>query len=242
MSEPLRIALVAEGPTDQPLIAAALNAILPGQPFVLTQLQPEPTYPQMGTGWGGVLKWCHAAGARHTGPIDSDPTLELYDLLIIHLDLDVCGKQYADYPQLPDDERRANWGALPIHYCCPPASIGADALASVLQTWLTPATIPPKGRTVLCLPAQSSGTWLAVATLQDEHAQLCAAPGLEWAVSNTELETWLSELAPKAHKIKKTQREYRKHAPTIQARWIDIKQRCAQAERFEFDVRQVLGE
>jgi hypothetical protein len=164
MSEPLRIALVAEGPTDQPLIAAALNAILPGRPFVLTQLQPELTYPQMGTGWGGVLKWCYAAGARHTGPIDSDPTLELYDLLIIHLDLDVCGKQYADYPQLPDDERRANWGALPIHYCCPPASTGADKLASVLQTWLTPATIPPKGRTVLCLPAQSSGTWLAVAT------------------------------------------------------------------------------
>ena len=132
----------------------------------------------MGTGWGGVLKWCYAAGARHTGPIDSDPTLELYDLLIIHLDLDVCGKQYADYPQLPDDERRANWGALPIHYRCPPASTDADALASVLQTWLTPATIPPKGRTVLCLPAQSSGTWLAVATLSDEHAQLCAPPRL----------------------------------------------------------------
>ncbi|AQR65590.1 hypothetical protein BXU06_11380 [Aquaspirillum sp. LM1] len=53
MSEPLRIALVAEGPTDQPLIAAALGAILPDQPFVLTKLQPEPTYPQMGTGWGG---------------------------------------------------------------------------------------------------------------------------------------------------------------------------------------------
>ncbi|PXX81205.1 hypothetical protein DFR34_10240 [Rivihabitans pingtungensis] len=152
MSEPLRIALVAEGPTDQPLIAAALNAILPGQPFVLTQLQPEPTYPQLGTGWGGVLKWCHTAGARHTGPIDSDPTLELYDLLIIHLDLDVCGKQYADYPQLPDDERRANWGALPIHYCCPPASTDADKLASVLQTWLTPATIPPI-RTHRAMPA-----------------------------------------------------------------------------------------
>ena len=54
MSEPLRIALVAEGPTDQPLIAAALNAILPSQPFVLTQLQPELTYPkwaQAGAGY-----------------------------------------------------------------------------------------------------------------------------------------------------------------------------------------------
>ena len=190
----------------------------------------------MGTGWGGVLKWCHAAGARHAGPIDTDPTLELYDLLIIHLDLDVCGKQYADYSQLPDDERRANWDTLPIHYRCPPASTGADALASVLQTWLTPATIPPKGRTVLCLPAQSSGTWLAVATLPDSH------PELSRLECNTQLETWLSELAPKAHKIKKTQREYRKHAPAIQARWTYVTQRCAQAERFERDVRQVLGE
>lgn len=238
MSEPLRIALVAEGPTDQPLIAAALNAILHEQSFVLTQLQPEATLPRMGmgAGWGGVLKWCHAAGARHAGPIDTDPTLELYDLLIIHLDLDVCDKQYADYSQLPDDDRSKNWGALPIHYHCPPASTGADALASVLHTWLTPATIQPKGRTVLCLPAQSSGTWLAVATLPDNHPKLSA---LE---CNTQLETWLSELAPKAYKIKKTRLEYRKHASAIQARWTYVTQRCTQAERFERDVRQVLGE
>ena len=53
----LRIALVAEGPTDCIIIEAALKAVL-GQPFVLTQLQPEPTRPDMGGGWGGVFKWC----------------------------------------------------------------------------------------------------------------------------------------------------------------------------------------
>jgi hypothetical protein len=36
----LRIALVAEGPTDQIMVEAALKAIL-GRPFVLTVLQPK---------------------------------------------------------------------------------------------------------------------------------------------------------------------------------------------------------
>ncbi len=54
MSE-LHIALVAEGPTDYEVIHAALKAVLP-KPFVMTQLQPEATQPNMGAGWGGVLK------------------------------------------------------------------------------------------------------------------------------------------------------------------------------------------
>ena len=68
----LRIALVAEGPTDLVIIEAALKAILP-RAFVLTQLQPEATHPNLGQGWPGVLNWCHAASQRHTGTIDQDP-------------------------------------------------------------------------------------------------------------------------------------------------------------------------
>lgn len=49
MSE-LRVALIAEGPTDSVLIQAALGAILRDRPFILTTLQPEPTRPRMGTG------------------------------------------------------------------------------------------------------------------------------------------------------------------------------------------------
>lgn len=49
----LRVALIAEGPTDVVVIEAALKALLP-RSFVLAQLQPEPTRPKMGTGWGGV--------------------------------------------------------------------------------------------------------------------------------------------------------------------------------------------
>lgn len=56
MSNPLRIALVAEGTTEFEVIQAALQAILSPRSFVLTKLQPEETKPEMGTGWGGVLK------------------------------------------------------------------------------------------------------------------------------------------------------------------------------------------
>ena len=64
MSDP-RIALVAEGPTDFVVIEAALKAILQ-RPFVLNQLQPEPTRPEIGGGWGGVFKWCQEFRQRST--------------------------------------------------------------------------------------------------------------------------------------------------------------------------------
>ena len=94
----LRIALVAEGPTDYVIIEAALKAILPGA-FILTQLQPEASLPEMGNGWGGVLKWCHAASQRHVGPVDQDPTLAGFDLIIIHLDVDVSTMDYGNLGQ-----------------------------------------------------------------------------------------------------------------------------------------------
>ena len=53
MSNELRIALVAEGPTDYVVIEAALKAILQ-KPFVMSQIQPEATQPKMGTGWCGT--------------------------------------------------------------------------------------------------------------------------------------------------------------------------------------------
>lgn len=154
MSE-LRIALVAEGPTDLEIIQAVLTVVLP-TPFTLTQLQPEPILPDMGTGWSGVLKWCDAAGQRHAGALDTDPTLAGFDLLIIHLDADVAHKQYADCGSYVPEKALANgWKALPCNRPCPPAADTCTQLASALRSWLAPASLAPT--TVLCLPAQSTG-------------------------------------------------------------------------------------
>jgi len=83
----VRIALVAEGPTDKVVIEAALKALLQ-RPFVLTLLHPEATRPDLGAGWGGVFKWCYEFRQRGAAGFEADPILGGFDLVIVHLDAD----------------------------------------------------------------------------------------------------------------------------------------------------------
>lgn len=230
MSEP-RIALVAEGPTDFEVIQAALKAILPTR-FILTLLCPEPTEPALGSGWGGVLKWCDATGTRHAASLDSDPTLEGFDLLVVHLDVDVAQKSYADCGrEVPEQAMAKGWSDLPCHMPCPPVQDTCDRLESLLHSWLNPAQAGAK--TVLCLPAQSSGTWLAAAILPAGHALLAGAE------CNVAVEARLAQL-PRAQRIRKAVREYRTHAGQITANWAGVKAVCSQAAAFEQAVQAVL--
>lgn len=230
MSEP-RIALVAEGPTDYEVIQAALKAIVPDR-FTLTLLQPEATQPTMGTGWGGVLKWCSAAGARHTGALDTDPTLEGFDLLVIHLDVDVAHKQYADCGlEVSEQATKKGWAELPCAMPCPPVVDTCARLEAVLHSWLKPAQAG--ATTVLCLPAQSSGTWLAAATLPADHTLLAGAE------CNVAVESRLAHL-PLAQRVRKVVRDYRAHAGHVTANWAGVKALCSQAVAFEQAVQAAL--
>jgi hypothetical protein len=56
----LRVAFVAEGPTDIELILAALQAILPGRSFIPTRIQPEQTF----RGWAPAGVAC-STGVVH---------------------------------------------------------------------------------------------------------------------------------------------------------------------------------
>lgn len=219
----LRIALVAEGPTDYVIIEAALKAFLP-QPFILTQLQPEATKPEIGGGWGGVLKWCSMAGERFQGPIDQDPTLVDFDLLIIHLDVDVATFNYADCGEhIALLAQQKSWANLPCAQVCPPVGSTVQALQTVITSWLGQASL---GGTVLCLPAQSSGTWLAVALLDAAH------PLLTNAECDITVESRLAQL-PKSQRVKKSRREYMQHAAELTNKWADVKNMCSQAGQFE---------
>ncbi len=224
MSEELRIALIAEGPTDYEVIQAALKAIL-SNPFILIPLQPESTQPRLGGGWSGVLKWCYEAHQRHSGPLHEDPTLVSFDLLIIHVDADVACKQYSDCGNTVETWAQENaWQKLPCVMPCPPVSDTVDALGEVVKSWLRPVELGD--RSLLCLPAQSSGTWLAAALLNLNH------PLLAQVECNPHVESRLAGLS-KAQRIKKTLREYRTHAPKITQQWQQVKQICSQAEQFE---------
>lgn len=221
MSDP-RIALISEGPTDFIVIEAALKAVLQ-RSFVLSQLQPEPTRPEIGGGWGGVFKWCQEFRRRGALSIETDSTLSQFDLVIIHLDADVAGKVYADCGPAVAEAAAALLG-LPCAQPCPPPLNTVVALEAVLLSWIGIAAVGPKS--LLCIPSKASDAWLAAAILPVGHALLT---GLECHLN---LEMALSQL-PKGQKLKKTTREYRTHAGSIAKQWHQVKNHCTQADVFE---------
>lgn len=226
----LRVALVAEGPTDAIVIEAALKALLP-RPFVLTQLQPEPTRPKLGTGWGGVLRWCLDFATRGHARFEDDPTLPGFDLFVVHIDADVAEKRYADVSaEIADLAGQRGWPTLPNVIQCPPPSGSADAMRTCLLAWAGMQEPGPK--TVLCVPSKAVEAWLTAATFDNGHA---LQNGLE---CNLNVESQLKAL-PVAQRIKKTSRDYRARERTIAEAWSVVRQRCTQADRFSTDVAAV---
>ncbi|MBI5901717.1 MAG: hypothetical protein HZB40_21170 [Rhodocyclales bacterium] len=224
MSE-LRIGLVAEGPTDVVVIEAALRAFLE-QPFVLTQLQPEPSQPQMGSGWGGVLKWCQAFRQAGYAALEDDPKLEGFDLLILHLDADVAGKSYADYgPAVAQMAVDRGLPPMPIAQPCPPPSATVAPIHDLLRAWLGVAMLGPK--TVVCIPSKATEAWLAAALLSNEQDLM------------TEIECEMNIAGilaglPKAQRVRKSPREYSARAAALTFAWEgSVKQHCSQARDFE---------
>jgi len=226
----LRVALVAEGPTDAIVIEAALKALLP-RPFVLTHLQPEPTRPKLGTGWGGVLRWCLDFATRGHARFEDDPTLPGFDLFVVHIDADVAEKRYVDVSdEIADLAGQRGWPTLPNAIECPPPSGSADVMRTCLLAW---AGMPAPGpKTVLCVPSKAVEAWLTAATFDNGHA---LQNGLE---CNLNVEAQLKAL-PIAQRIKKTSRDYRTHERTIAEAWSVVRQRCTQAERFSTEVAAV---
>lgn len=227
MSEP-RIALVAEGKTDLIIIQAALRAILQ-RPFVLTQLQPEPTRPEMGEGWGGVYKWCKQFRERGAASIEADATLSQYDLVIVHLDADVADKRYMDYGQAFAEEA-ATFATLPCSLPCPPAADTVAAMETVLLSWLNIAATGAKS--LFCIPSKASEAWLATAVLPAGHKLLA---GIE---CNLGLEAAL-KILPKKQKIRKSSSVYQTLGGSVTARWPDITTLCTQAAEFERRIQSI---
>jgi hypothetical protein len=221
MSE-LRIGLVAEGITDQIVIEAALRAMLP-QAFVLTLLQPEPTHANRGNGWCGVFKWCQDLRSRGYAGLADDPTLDLFDLVILHLDADVAEKSYADCGT-EVEEAAAVLPSLPCAQPCPPPEATVATLRGLLLAWL--GVHQEDAKTLFCMPSKATESWLAVAILPDLH------PLLDGIECKSGLAASLSQL-PKDQRIKnKSARDYRVHEQAITSGWAKVCSKCAQARAF----------
>lgn len=230
MSNPLRLALVGEGPTEREVIEAALKKILDNRSFVLTQLQPEATKPDMGTGWGGVLKWCQQQATRcppNGGLIENDPTLSAFDGIIVQLDADVATFSYANLrPPITNAYAAAKkWRSLPCPTHCPPVPLPTDALYAVLLSWLQPAVPGPK--TVVCIPSMNTGAWQAAARLPPNHELLNSIeckPDIEEKM----------QFLPVSLRVNKKDRKSRLVAANaVAARWSDVKAISSRALAFE---------
>lgn len=226
MSEPLRLALVVEGPTDKVIIESAVSSMLDGRPFVLNQLQPEMSlafgenggFGSHGGGWGGVYRWCRQAAARNGGYLDADPLFEVHDILILHLDADVASERYrsANIHESPED--------LPCVEPCPPARATTDRLRRVMLGWVTQATTPD--RTVLCTPSKSIDAWVVAALFPSDPAVLdgnheCRSRGQQ----------------PLRIRIEKSQSVYESHKATLREAWLTVTEICTEARRFSDDFR-----
>lgn len=225
----LRIALVAEGPTDAVAIEAALRATL-GRSFILTLLQPEATRPQIGTGWCGVLKWCREFAARPAASLEADPTLPGFDLFVIHVDADVAEGSYGDCGESVGEAGRT-LASLPCSEPCPPATAAADAMRQRLKSWL--GMVEVGSRTVLCVPSKAIESWLAAAVLPADHALLA---GLECRL---DLGSRLAVL-PKSLRIRKNRREFEARSWVLVAEWQRVRSHCIQANRFSLEVAAIL--
>jgi hypothetical protein len=232
MSDPLRIALATEGPTDLIVLEATLRAILPGRPFVLTQLQPEGSlaFGPLGTGWTGVYRWCKQAAKRGGGHLGGDGILfQNHDILILHIDADVACETYANGSIRPE----SGDGVLPCAQSCPPPSATTDKLRSVLLTWCGESSVPAK--TVICMPSKSTEAWVIAAIFPNDQVM---SGGIECYPSP---ETRLAQ-QPKRQRIQKCQKDYRRKAPDIERAWSRLANKNAllEAERFQSELLAVV--
>ncbi len=224
MFDPLRVALVAEGPTDGVVIEATLKAMLNERPFVLTQIFPEGSisFGELGGGWVGVYRWCHQSARRGNGRLQRDALIfQNYDLLVLHLDADVAGYKYEDGSITP----ASTDGVLPCELACPPASDTTSALRAVLLSWCGEAVIPE--RTLLCLPSKSTEAWVVAALFPNDKS---LDQNIE-CYSNPE--TRLGQ-QPKAKRIRKKKRDYEIRAKELVTAWPRIANQDAIGEAHRF--------
>lgn len=210
MSEPLRVGLVVEGPTDRIVFEAALPTIL-GHEVVSTRLQPTDQSVALshggpaGFGFRGVLGWCEDVTSQ--GGLEAAAVFGNLDVVIVQLDGDVARQSDVDC-------------ALP----CPPPGASADALRRVLLDRL--GRNQPHERLVLAIPMDAIEAWL-LRILRDEPVDECA---LDPAVRFTSGTPRLVQ-----QRGKKRRREYERAAPEI-ARFWGRATTLSQARRFQSDV------
>jgi hypothetical protein len=202
----MRIGIVAEGPSDQQLLRAIIQAV---RPDAETQfLQPEQILGSRGSGWRGVRNWCEELGGDLEMIMEADPKRPL-DHLLIHVDCSMAHNVGANRP-------------------CPPAMASATALeAVVLEDWLGLTTRPEWLQIVT--PSGSSDTWLAAVLAPQEHEgdiECVPQSRIEGALVAARL------FRKKQGQVKKSTRQYAALAKEVAQEIALLRERCTLADAF----------
>ena len=228
MSSAVNVAFVVEGQTDFVVLRAVVRALLNGRDFESNVLQPELSESLLAQGhggWGGVYRWCRQAVDQANGSLRQNPLLDLYDVVILQIDADVKDYSYADY-EIEDPPTD-----LPFKFKqpCPPARATTDALRLVMLGWLNEITIPP--RTILCTPSQTIETWVLAALAPNDFTKkkpIECQRGIEMKLRKHGLITSSQKLVAK----------YAEREKEIGVAWPQVREKCAEAERFSQEFRE----
>jgi len=220
-----QLRVVCEGDTDFIVLDAALSAVY-GE-HVATMVQPETSrfagiaYTEMGSGWRGVRKWCEQArdelgglGAR----LELMAALSAVDALIVHVDADIADELGCRHP-------------------CPPASDTTDAVRLRVLEWAGEEAVP--GGVELCMPAQSTETWVVAALApdsafndgdnecKDAEAFLCGRRGPKL----------VRRRSGSRKGYQKNTGAFQAVAPAIRASWPRVEATSSEAARFSEELR-----
>ena len=222
MSDPLRIALVAEGITDYVVLDAVLTNLMAMRGHILTLLQPEGSVAFSGAGaagvfgggWRGVYEWCRQSADAPFHLVD-DPLFEEYDVLILHLDADVG--ENSNEKQWPE--------GLPCVVACPPPNAKTDALRVIALNWLGQKVMPPK--TVFCTPSKSTEAWIMFLFFPNDKEMRRRG----WECHPDPASRL--PLQPKAARFEKSFKDYKARSAEISRRWPEVAGALTEAKRFE---------
>ena len=227
MSEPLRIAVAVEGPTDAIVLRAILDALLPDTDFEFQTLQPEGsrvfdtgTSGETGVGWVGVYRWSRQSVSEGGGSVSGSSVLSCHNVVIVQVDADVAGTKYSS-GNIRDAPRKD----LPCEKPCPPPGSTTDALRTVVLNWLGELKCPPK--VVLCTPSKNMEAWVVAALWPDNSL----VQRNDWEC-RPDPESQFSTV-PKRQRIRKRPEDYRRRQKEIGKAWPRVAARLSEAVRFE---------
>ena len=230
MSEPLRFAVAAEGPTDAIALEAILKALLPDGEFVFQTLQPEGSaafgsapFGRTGAGWAGVYRWSRQAASEGRGSVSGSSVLSNHNVLIVQVDADVAGETYArgNIGGAPHDD-------LPCEEPCPPPDCTTNALRRVVLNWLGEGEC--RQEIVLCTPSKNIEAWMLAAVCQENGV----VRRDDWEC-HPEPEGQLRAL-PKATRFGERPDDYRRRQGLIENAWPAVSERLTEAARFEVEL------